>query len=406
MKHIKILSYSLLLLGLFAVVCPVTAQATETVFAVLFYSPTCPHCHEVINESLPPIRQTYGEQLIVFYVDISTQSGNQMAQSAYEHYQIPRENWVVPMMIIDNQVLIGAYDIPTRLPSIVDAGLLEGGIAVPDFPAMQASYNLWLEDNPTYQTTAKSVITQRSFLERLQADPLAYIITIGVLIGLVVSALALIVTRKSGIPLLVPQVVIILTSIIALVVALTVLLSNRSDGIALPIAGVTFIGILFSGAVAVYGNKIRPAIVLLTIVGLAISVYMAYIEITATSAVCGVIGDCNAVQQSDYAFIMGIPVGLIGIIGYLGMLILAILINHKKPSYLKLAERLLTTAIAIAVLFSIYLTTLELAIIGAICAWCLMSALVVLNLMWLVIPTIRDIETSSKPTPLYLVPSS
>jgi len=39
------------------------AQTTPVVHAVLFYSPTCPHCHLVINDTLLPLLEKYGDQL-------------------------------------------------------------------------------------------------------------------------------------------------------------------------------------------------------------------------------------------------------------------------------------------------------------------------------------------------------
>src|SRR5690606_37179247 len=39
--------------------------------------------------------------------------------------------------------------------------------------------------------------------------------------------------------------------------------------------------------------------------------YLAYVEMTLVEAACGAMGDCNAVQHCPYAYIMGIPVGLI-----------------------------------------------------------------------------------------------
>ncbi|MCA9971053.1 MAG: hypothetical protein KC425_12595, partial [Anaerolineales bacterium] len=49
-----------------------TAEPQPIVQAVLFYSPTCPHCHQVITQDLPPIQEKYGAQLQILGVDTST----------------------------------------------------------------------------------------------------------------------------------------------------------------------------------------------------------------------------------------------------------------------------------------------------------------------------------------------
>ena len=72
MQHL--LRRSWLLLALLFVLIPTSLYAQDQVFvrAVLFYSPSCPHCHEVIQNGLPPIVEKYGDQLQI--VLINTQS--------------------------------------------------------------------------------------------------------------------------------------------------------------------------------------------------------------------------------------------------------------------------------------------------------------------------------------------
>ena len=60
----------------------------------------------------------------------------------------------------------------------------------------------------------------------------------------------------------------------------------------------------------------------LCLVGLGVSIYMAFVETTHTTAVCGPVGDCNTVQQSEYALLFGrLPVGVLGVLGYAAMLV-------------------------------------------------------------------------------------
>ncbi len=61
------------------------------------------------------------------------------------------------------------------------------------------------------------------------------------------------------------------------------------------------------------------AIPILTILGLGASIYLTYVEITHTRALCGPVGDCNAVQSSPYAKLFGlVPIGLVGALGGTG----------------------------------------------------------------------------------------
>jgi uncharacterized membrane protein len=55
--------------------------------------------------------------------------------------------------------------------------------------------------------------------------------------------------------------------------------------------------------------------------GLGVAGYLAYVETQAVAAVCGPVGDCNAVQSSPYAYLFDvIPIGVLGVIAYLSIL--------------------------------------------------------------------------------------
>ena len=123
---------------------------------------------------------------------------------------------------------------------------------------------------------------------------------------------------------------------------------------------------------------------ILGILGIAISTYLGYIEVTGERAVCGFVGDCNAVQSSPYAQLFGIiPVGILGAVGYI--LIIALwALRRRYP----LAHRLLPFVLLASVAFSIYLTFLEPFVFGAICMWCMLSALTITALLWLYHPNL------------------
>ena len=81
--------------------------ATSIVRAVLFYSPTCAHCQQVINEDLPPIGKQYGDQLLIIGIDTSVPEGAQMYQAAIARFLIPENRRGVPAIIVGDTVLVG-----------------------------------------------------------------------------------------------------------------------------------------------------------------------------------------------------------------------------------------------------------------------------------------------------------
>jgi uncharacterized membrane protein len=126
------------------------------------------------------------------------------------------------------------------------------------------------------------------------------------------------------------------------------------------------------------------AIPILCIIGLGIAGSLAYVETTQVDAVCGPVGDCNTVQQSEYARLFGIlPIGVLGMIGYIAIC-LAWLLTRYADGYLSNFGYLSILAITISgTLFSVYLTFLEPFVIGATCAWCLTSSILMTTLMLL-----------------------
>ncbi len=116
----------------------------------------------------------------------------------------------------------------------------------------------------------------------------------------------------------------------------------------------------------------------LSVIGLGIAIYMTYIETQSVQAICGPVGDCNAVQNSPYATLFGwLPVGLLGAIGYIAILA-AWLLGRYTSGLVKTYTPAAIFAMALfGTIFSVYLTYLELLVIRAVCIWCLSSAVII-----------------------------
>jgi hypothetical protein len=117
---------------------PASAQGTE-VRAILFYSPTCPHCHIVMDDHLPPILARFGAQLQVITINAATPEGGRLYQDMTQAYRLPRDRFGVPALVVGDRVLVGSLEIPEQLPGIVLAGLAAGGIDWPEIASLRAS---------------------------------------------------------------------------------------------------------------------------------------------------------------------------------------------------------------------------------------------------------------------------
>src|SRR6266478_4971511 len=119
----------------------------------------------------------------------------------------------------------------------------------------------------------------------------------------------------------------------------------------------------------------RQAIALLALVGLFVALYLWLHALGFGGAIkCGASGGCETVQTSHWAVFLGLPVAFYGVVGYVVVLVVALV--ALRPA--ALAQRpwnvLLAGLATVGVLFTAYLTYLELFVIQAICRWCVGSA--------------------------------
>jgi uncharacterized membrane protein len=179
---------------------------------------------------------------------------------------------------------------------------------------------------------------------------------------------------------------------------------NTGFGLAWAIMALLVLALVYAIVAAVFataGRDIptlpegsRILIPVLSVLGLGVAFYLTYVETKNVSAVCGPVGDCNAVQSSPFAKLFGfLPVGLLGLLGYVGIIV-AWFVARSESAYGRIAALLMFGMALFGVLFTIYLTYLELFVIHAVCIWCLSSAvLMALILMLSVGPTLEALQS-------------
>jgi uncharacterized membrane protein len=124
-------------------------------------------------------------------------------------------------------------------------------------------------------------------------------------------------------------------------------------------------------------RALRIAMILLTVIGVGIASYVTYVHYAGIKPACTAGESCTKVQTSAYSELAGVPVALMGLIGYLA--ILATLLAPETET-----TRFATLALTLGGFgFSAYLTYRELFSIHAICEWCVSSAIVMTILMGL-----------------------
>ena len=122
----------LYLILFFVLILPPQVQAQGPVVQILlFYSDTCPHCHEVMENVLPPLQAKYGSRLQVRALEISDAKSFEILLQLEAAYQVPEEKVGIPEIFIGSEYLIGSVLIDEKLDGLIEAYLAQGGVKYP-----------------------------------------------------------------------------------------------------------------------------------------------------------------------------------------------------------------------------------------------------------------------------------
>ena len=129
----------------------------------------------------------------------------------------------------------------------------------------------------------------------------------------------------------------------------------------------------------------------LAVVGLGVATYLTYVHYAGINPACTAGASCVKVQTSEWSKLDGVPVALLGLIGYVAILATLLLRDREE---IRLATLGLTL---IGFGFSAYLTYRELFSIHAVCEWCASSAVIMTILLCCAIA--RYVRTPSTTAP-------
>jgi uncharacterized membrane protein len=132
----------------------------------------------------------------------------------------------------------------------------------------------------------------------------------------------------------------------------------------------------------------------LALAGIFISLYLALYKIGVIGELSCSIGSCETVNTSKWATFLHLPVAVWGLLFYIDVFLISVLGTTRSFENESLVSVLLVAEAAIGVLFSAWLTYLELAVIHAICIWCVTSALVVTMIFVVSIADLRGTRTN------------
>ncbi len=349
-------------------------SSRPVVHGVMFWMEGCSNCEKVIKETLPPLQAKYGDQLDLLLVEIVTQADVHKLYAVGAAFGIPKDRVGVPFLILGEQVLIGSVQIPTQLPGLIDKYLAAGGLGYPENPILNGLL-------PTPSTTGVDLCAPSS--PYVEATKQAQNSSASIIMAPVASSRSD-PTQSSDQPQ---------SSGFSLAILILI-----GMGVALVYTIIIFIRAYSGQRASSRAAWLDYAMPVLALIGLGVAGYLTYVETQSVSAVCGPIGDCNSVQTSPYAKVLGVlPVGLLGAFGYIAILVVWFYGRFRSDRLSEYAPLAIFGMTFFGTLYSLYLTFLEVFVIKAVCIWCLSSAVIITLLMLLSLnPAMQSLEVDDE----------
>ena len=138
----------------------------------------------------------------------------------------------------------------------------------------------------------------------------------------------------------------------------------------------------------------RMIVAALALGGIFISLYLTLYKIGVIGELSCSIGSCETVNTSKWSTFLHLPVAVWGLLFYVAVFVIAMVGTIARFEREFALSALLVAEAAVGVLFSAWLTYLELAVIHAICIWCVTSACIVVAILLVSIADLRGLRAT------------
>ena len=128
----------------------------------------------------------------------------------------------------------------------------------------------------------------------------------------------------------------------------------------------------------------------LALAGIFISLYLTLYKLGIIGELSCSIGSCETVNMSKWSRFLGLPVAAWGLLFYLDVFAIAVISTFPRFEDERVLSVVLVAEAVVGVLFSAWLTYLELGVIHAICIWCVASAVVVTLILLVSVADLRE----------------
>jgi len=145
----------------------------------------------------------------------------------------------------------------------------------------------------------------------------------------------------------------------------------------------------------------RMILAALALAGIFLALYLLFYKLGLLGSLTCNVGSCETVNTSKWATFLGLPVAGWGVAWYVTAFAVALAGTTERLADSRNVSLLLLGLTASGLIFSAYLTWLELFVIHAICQWCVVSAIIVLVMF---VIAVLDFRETSSPSPDFQEP--
>ena len=136
---------------------------------------------------------------------------------------------------------------------------------------------------------------------------------------------------------------------------------------------------------------------MLAFIGVFVSTYLTLYKFGYIGSLQCAVGSCETVNTSRWATFFGLPVAAWGLGFYVSALALVVVGIQERYADSRALSLALVALTGWGVLFSGWLTYLELFVIDAICIWCVTSAVIVLVMFAVSVAEYRETGETTNP---------
>lgn len=136
----------------------------------------------------------------------------------------------------------------------------------------------------------------------------------------------------------------------------------------------------------------RMTVAALALAGVFVALYLTLYKTGVIGQLSCSVGSCEKVNTSEWSLLLGQPVALWGLGFYVATFVVAVAGLQERLLDSRPVALLLAAMAGSGVLFSAWLTYLELFVIHAICMWCVISAIIVTLIFVAALLDLREVR--------------